>query len=62
MREFGNFSLLLLAVLVSWAGVVFGIVLLINYASLAGIAILFAIILIAYLVNLNDQPRKKASK
>lgn len=62
MREFGNFSLLLLAVLGSWAVVVFGIVLLVNYASLAGIAILFAIILIAYLVNLNDQPRKKASK
>lgn len=62
MKQFGNFSLLLLAVLLTWAAVVFGIVLLIEVASLAGIAILCAIIVIAYLANLNDQPRKKENK
>ena len=57
MREFGNFSLLLLAVLLSWAVVVFGIVLLLQYASLAGITVLFAMVFIAWSTNAGTKAR-----
>jgi len=57
MKEWGNFSLLLLVFLLSWAIVVFGIVLLLQYASLAGIAVLFAMVVIAWSTNAGTKAR-----
>lgn len=57
MKEWGNFSLILLVFLLSWAIVIFGIVLLLSYASLAGIAVLSAMVFIAWSTNAGTKAR-----